>query len=73
MALHVYRIAEEAVANAILHAEAKTITITLSGRMKHQVVLSISDDGKGFDQAEVKGGLGLRNMPNIEQASSEAQ
>jgi signal transduction histidine kinase len=43
LALHLYRIAEEAVANAVKHARAKSITIelpVLAGR----AVLAIRDD-----------------------------
>jgi signal transduction histidine kinase len=61
LALHLYRIAEEGVANAVKHAEAKSITIgleILAGRR----VLEIADDGKGFDQKLNTEGMGLRNM-----------
>jgi signal transduction histidine kinase len=60
-ALHLYRIAEEAVANAAKHAEAKSITIELEV-LEGRPVLVISDDGKGFGKQLKTKGMGLRNM-----------
>jgi PAS domain S-box-containing protein len=51
MMLH--RIAQESLNNAVRHAAAKTIKVNLAGD-PDQVVLRITDDGRGFD---VKGGL----------------
>ena len=63
VALHLYRIAEEAVSNAVKHGKAKRITIRLVTRAKTgEVVLSISDDGKGFDAPLTTVGMGLGNM-----------
>jgi len=62
LAEHLYRLAQEAVTNAIKHGRAKTITIGLAV-VKGGGVLTIRDDGCGFD-AITKGqsGLGLRIM-----------
>jgi PAS domain S-box-containing protein len=62
VALHVYRIAEEAVGNAIRHSGAKSITISLQARPNRQVILVISDNGKGFPQSLGHEGMGLQNM-----------
>jgi len=62
VALHVYRIAEEAVGNAIRHSEAKTITIELQLISARKAVLSISDNGKGFHDGPGQHGMGLQNM-----------
>ncbi len=61
VALHLYRITEEAVGNAIKHSGAKNITVKLDvvGR---ETVLVVTDDGKGFEEKLVKRGMGLRNM-----------
>ena len=61
LALHLYRIAEEAVANAVKHAEAKSITIGLQ-ILAGRPVLEIADDGKGIGQKLKTEGMGLRNM-----------
>lgn len=43
----VFRVAQEAVANVMKHAEARTVTVRLSYRLRG-VRLSIADDGCGF-------------------------
>jgi signal transduction histidine kinase len=55
-----YRIAQEALNNALKHAKANQITLNLSGTLS-KVTLEISDDGLGFkpDEAVEGGGLGL--------------
>jgi two-component system sensor kinase FixL len=47
VALHVYRIAEEAVGNAIRHSDATDITITLKAQPDRKVLLTICDNAKG--------------------------
>src|SRR5438874_703905 len=61
VALHLYRIAEEAVGNAVKHARAKSITIGLA-ILAGRPVLEIADDGKGIGQKLKTEGMGLRNM-----------
>jgi two-component system, NarL family, sensor kinase len=46
-----YRIAQEALANAVRHAEAERIVLSLR-RVGDSIVLGCADDGKGFDPAE---------------------
>jgi two-component system CheB/CheR fusion protein len=59
---HLYRLAQEAVTNAIRHGHAKNITIGLAV-VKGGGVLTIRDDGCGFDQAHKnEPGAGLRIM-----------
>lgn len=60
--LQFYRIAQEAVSNAIRHAKARRITITLD-TSGDRTLLRISDDGRGFDAAGTQSaGLGRRVM-----------
>ncbi|MEZ4700843.1 MAG: GAF domain-containing protein [Rhodothermales bacterium] len=60
--MHLYRIAQEAVNNALKHAEASEILISLNARGS-EITLSIEDDGKGFDPAVRTGkSLGLNSM-----------
>lgn len=59
---HLYRIAQEAVANALKHGQPRTILICL-GRRRDHLVLEVSDDGRGFSPArQTSNGLGLRVM-----------
>ena len=62
---HLYRIAQEAIANALRHGHAQWITITLTQFATHREMV-VSDDGDGFDtagpEAAAPVGLGLRNM-----------
>lgn len=50
--LEVYRIAQEAVRNAIQHASASTIGIALT-RTPGGLCLEVADDGAGFDRSSV--------------------
>lgn len=60
-----FRVAQEALNNALNHARAGWVQITLTGN-DHHVTLTIEDNGRGFDlkkvRADGKGGIGLRNM-----------
>jgi signal transduction histidine kinase len=61
-ALHLYRIAQEALNNAIKHAQATRIEVTL-GLEGNLGYLSIRDNGRGFEGArQQSSGLGLRIM-----------
>jgi PAS domain S-box-containing protein len=62
MATHLYRIAQEAVTNALKHGHAAKIKIGLSATPE-RIILAIADDGVGFRRsAGKKTGLGLRIM-----------
>lgn len=60
-ALHLYRIAQEAVTNAVKHSAAKNLLITLD-RNKTHTCISVQDDGKGFVVKRRGKGLGLHMM-----------
>lgn len=60
-AMHLYRIAQEAVANAVRHGGAQYIHIKVEGAAQ-VITLTVSDDGKGFPAARKDGGMGLRTM-----------
>ncbi len=62
VALCLYRVAQEALKNAAMHAKAGHASVTLT-REGTDLVLTISDDGRGFDLAEARGrGLGLISL-----------
>jgi signal transduction histidine kinase len=64
-----YRIAQEALTNALKHARASNVCVTLR-RGAEAVVLEIADDGLGFDPSTAVegGGLGMEGM--IERAAA---
>lgn len=62
MATHLYRIAQEAVNNALKHGKAQQIVIGLSSTPE-RIILAVNDDGVGFKRSERRSkGLGLRIM-----------
>lgn len=56
--LHVYRIAQEAINNAIRHGQASQVTLALG----QAPLLTVQDNGCGFDPAGVSHGIGLRSQ-----------
>ena len=61
-ATHLYRIAQEAVTNAVRHGKPQRIIISLIQK-RHKIVMKIQDDGIGISQDDLeKGGMGLRIM-----------
>jgi signal transduction histidine kinase len=57
----IYRVAQEAIGNALRHSGAAHVTVSLSGRQR-AVVLEVCDDGAGFDPASPQAGIGLTSM-----------
>ena len=57
------RVAEEALHNALQHAHASHVTVTLRGD-EHNSILEVDDDGRGFDPATANAShrLGLASM-----------
>ncbi|WP_246561203.1 GAF domain-containing sensor histidine kinase [Kitasatospora kifunensis] len=61
----VLRIAQEALHNALRHADAAKVAVTLRGTATRGAVLKITDDGRGFDPGAVQRAgrhLGLVSM-----------
>ncbi|HEX6417263.1 MAG TPA: ATP-binding protein [Acidimicrobiales bacterium] len=58
-----YRIAQEALRNAVRHARAGAVTVSVEpDRRTGAVVVEVVDDGAGFDPAQVAEGSGLASM-----------
>lgn len=58
----VYRIVQEALTNAVKHADARHVSVVLT-RKNEMVSVVIEDDGRGFEPAAARGGgLGLLGM-----------
>lgn len=61
VALHLYRIAQEAVTNALKHSRAENVLISLDHDAEN-VYVTVQDDGKGFASRQRYKGLGLHIM-----------
>jgi signal transduction histidine kinase len=61
-ALCLFRVAQEALQNAVKHSGARSVSMRLT-RVARKLVLRVADDGKGFDMlASHQAGLGLLTM-----------
>jgi signal transduction histidine kinase len=58
----IYRIVQEALFNVTKYADATECTVTLSQPETTSLLLTISDNGKGFDSTSSTTGIGLANM-----------
>ena len=56
-----YRVAQEALHNALRHAEAREVRVSLR-KIGKNVVLEVADDGRGFATGAPSAGLGLASM-----------
>lgn len=59
--LVVYRVAQEALTNVARHAQARNVDFAL-GQADGQVVLTVSDDGRGADASQLMSSYGVRGM-----------
>lgn len=57
----VYRIVQELVSNALKHARATEIGVSVT-RQTGRLSVMVSDDGAGFDPSTVQAGMGLGNV-----------
>ena len=58
--IQLYRIAQEAVHNAVKHSEASTVSVALKG-LENELLLVVTDDGKGILDRNT-GGMGISIM-----------
>jgi signal transduction histidine kinase len=66
-----YRVAQEALNNALRHSGAARVSLTLS-RAGRRVVLKVSDDGRGFVPEAPSAGMGLASMAERASAAGGA-
>lgn len=60
--LVVYRVAQEALSNAMRHSEASRVQVALRRRGDGGVSLDVTDDGRGFAFDQSESGLGIAGM-----------
>ena len=58
---HLFQIAQEALNNALRHAQASRVDVTIVGNAEG-LTLTVADNGIGFEPDQVGGGLGLVNL-----------
>ena len=56
-----YRVAQEAISNALRHSGSAQVTVRVTAR-RRSALLQVTDTGRGFDAASAPGGLGLDSM-----------
>lgn len=59
--INIYRVIQEFINNSIKHSEATEVRISFD-KENGRFLIRISDNGKGFDEANLKQGNGLNNM-----------
>lgn len=63
VAIHIFRIVQEAVNNSIKHSGATDILVQITKQTDNSLLISINDNGNGFDTSlELSGHYGLLNM-----------
>jgi signal transduction histidine kinase len=60
--MNLYRIIQEALNNCNKYAEAKEIVIRISKNENKTIILSIEDNGIGFNTNKTKKGIGIKNI-----------
>ena len=59
--LHIYRIVQELLFNAIKHAQAKEVMVQLI-RNEEDLEIMVEDDGQGYDPQDSRKGMGTENV-----------
>jgi ligand-binding sensor domain-containing protein len=60
---NIFLVFKEAIYNSCKYSDCKNLTVEIKRNTKNKLVMSITDDGKGFDLHSMKrNGNGLRNM-----------
>lgn len=60
-AINIYRAIQEILNNAVKHSDCKTISININDE-NNKTIISIKDDGKGFDSEKNSEGIGFKNI-----------
>jgi signal transduction histidine kinase len=60
----IYLVAQEGISNAIQHADARRVRLSL-GEEGDRIALEVADDGSGFRAPAAAAGIGLRSMRDL--------
>lgn len=60
--MHIFRIIQEAIHNAVKYSEATQLIVGIKDLPNQGTVISIADNGKGFDTQNYTAGNGIKNM-----------
>lgn len=60
--IHIFRIIQECLTNVFRHARAEKVSIILAIELDKNLLLTITDNGQGFDALNIKNGFGLFSM-----------
>ena len=60
--VNLFRIIQEALQNIEKYAQATSVVIYITTTNKHEVEMTITDDGIGFEPTKKASGIGLNNM-----------
>ncbi len=58
---NMYRIVQEAINNIIKHSECSNVDISIN-QLKNTLILTVEDDGKGFNTESMNNSIGLKSM-----------
>jgi signal transduction histidine kinase len=58
---HLYRIVQESISNVVKHAQATEVDIQFFNH-HGELVITLDDNGKGFDPRKISRGIGLKNI-----------
>ena len=59
--VNIYRIIQELLNNAIRHGQATEVIVQCT-QHQNQILMTVEDNGKGFDLAQASNGMGLHNI-----------
>ena len=74
-AISAYRTVQEALSNAVKHARATRVTVTLrhaAAKQNGALLIDIADNGKGYDPAQASPGIGSVGVCGRADASTAA-
>lgn len=60
--VNLYRILQEILQNIIKHSEADKVSIDLNRNEKGFLIMSVKDNGIGFDMKKIDNGIGIQNI-----------